>query len=148
VKYFDTSYLVRLYLQDPGWQEVRKLAATDHLACCLHGRAEAVAAFHRKLREGAINTREWRVICAQFETDCGSGAFHWLALSTVVVARLGTLYARLSPAVALRAADGIHLACAAENGFNEVYSHDARLLAAAPHFGLKGVDILPPIPPS
>jgi len=148
VKYFDTSYLVRLYLQDPGWQEVRKLAATDHLACCLHGRAEAVAAFHRKLREGAINTREWRVICAQFETDCGSGAFHWLALSTVVVARLGPLYARLSPAVALRAADGIHLACAAENGFNEVYSHDARLLAAAPHFGLKGVDILPPIPPS
>jgi hypothetical protein len=47
VIYFDTSYIVRLYMEDPGSQKVRETAATDHVACCLLGHAETVAAFHR-----------------------------------------------------------------------------------------------------
>ena len=49
---FDTSYLVRLHTRDQGWERVRTLA------CCLHGQTEAVAAFHRKFREGALNEKE------------------------------------------------------------------------------------------
>jgi hypothetical protein len=55
VIYFDTSYLVRLYVEDPGWQAMRALAATDDVVSAVHGRSETVAAFHRILREGHID---------------------------------------------------------------------------------------------
>ncbi len=52
---------------------------------------------------------------------------------------------RAAPATTfLRAADALRLACAADHGHHEVYSHDRHFLAAAPHFGLRGIDILTP----
>ncbi len=139
--YFDTSYIVRLYFEDPGWQEVRDLAATDHIACCLMARIEALAAFHRKFREKAINHRELRTLLEQFGIDCERGAFHWLPLSQAVVDELHKAYATLPNSVHLRAGDAMHLACAVENGFREIHSNDHRLIAAAPHFGLRGQDV-------
>lgn len=140
--YFDTSYLVRLYFEDPGWQQVRELSRKDHIACCLFGRAEALAAFHRKFREGALNLRQLLVLLEQFELECETGAFQWLPLSEVVLARLHKAYARLPKSVHLRAGDAVHLACAAENGFREVYSNDRQLLDSAPNFGLRGQNVI------
>lgn len=141
--YFNTSYLVRLYFEEPGFLAVRELAATDQIACATHGQAEVLSAFHRKFREGAITSRAYQARLDQFEADGEGGAFHWLALGTEALGKARSVYAALPRTVYLRGADALHLAAAAVNGFKAVYSHDSHLLAAATHFDLKGLDLLP-----
>jgi predicted nucleic acid-binding protein len=136
VNYFDTSYLARLYLEDKGWQKVRELAAADHVACCLHGKVETVAAFHRQFREGILRPLELRDVLHQFEQERQAGAFQWLPMSNAVIDRSTRAYRSLSKDVDLRAAGSLHLACAAENRFKQIYSNDGQLLASASHFGL------------
>jgi predicted nucleic acid-binding protein len=142
VFYFDTSYLVRLYTKDAGWEKVRALAGTDSLSCCIHGQAESMAAFHRKFREGALTHKELGTLLAEFNKDSNAGAYRWLPLSPAVVDRIASAFAHLPPAVSLRAADAMHLACAADAGFVKIYSNDTRLLTAASHFGLAGENLI------
>jgi len=140
--YFDTSYIVRLYWDDPGFQPVRDLAATDAIVCCLNGRAETVSAFHRKRREGRLTQAQLATVITLFERECAAGAITWLPLSPAVVDRLLRVYVRLPATVSLRAADAIHLACAAENQLAAVYSNDQALLQAASYFGLTARNII------
>jgi predicted nucleic acid-binding protein len=146
VIYFDTSYLVRLYYDDPGADAVRALAATDHIACAAHGQAEMIAAFHRKLREGAIRPAAYAALVGQVEAHINAGAFHWLSQTVEVLARIRSVYQKLPGSMFLRAADAIHLATAAESGLLIVYSNDAHLLAAAKHFGVQGKNVIYPAP--
>ena len=141
--YFDTSYLVRLYYQDSGADAVRALAASDHVASAAHGQAEMFAAFHRKLREGAIPPAAYAALLGQVQAHIEAGAFRWLSQDEQVFTRIRHVYRKLPRSVFLRAADAIHLATAAESSFLIVYSNDAHLLAAAQHFGIQGKNILP-----
>lgn len=138
--YFDTSYLFRLYFEDPGFTVVRELALADHVATATHGQDEMLAAFHRKWREGAVTPKSCQTLLSQFEADREAGAFHWLPAGPEVLERVRAAYAGLPKTVYLRGADALHLATAAAHGFKAVYSHDSHLLAAAPHFKLKGLN--------
>ena len=140
--YFDTSYLVRLYYQDPGAEAVRILAASDHVASAAHGQAEMMAAFHRKLREGAIRPAAYTALVGQVRAHIDAGAFRWLAQDQEIFLRIRQVYQRLPATVFLRAADAIHLATAAEAGFRIVYSNDSHLLAATKHFGVEGKNVI------
>ncbi|MBO0696709.1 MAG: hypothetical protein J2P56_11500, partial [Verrucomicrobia bacterium] len=79
----------------------------------------------------------WR----QFEHDERTGVWHWLSLNDVVIRRACDVFEKLPPKVVLRSADALHLACAAENRFSDIYSGDRILLAAAQHFGLNGKSV-------
>jgi len=146
IPYFDTSYLARLYLDDHGYAQARDLADTAvQITCAWHGQAEVVAALHRAFREDRLQHDAYAQALDQFTTDSKDGLFHWLPLGDPVQQRLRTFFQNASASVFLRAADALHLACAAEHGFTEVYSHDRHFLAAAAHFGVRGLDVIDPV---
>jgi predicted nucleic acid-binding protein len=144
--YFDTAYLVRCYIPEAGHEAVRALADDqDAIASCELARVEFASAVHRKVRDGWLNSRQAKIVWKQFEMDSGAGHLAWLPVSAALFDRACARIRMLERTVSLRALDAIHLACARENGFEEIYSNDRHLLAAAPHFGLKARNILPAV---
>ncbi len=140
--YCDTSYLVRLYLDEPGADVVRELCCRNEVASSVHAKAEVPAALHRSWREGRTRSDGFPELIAQFQTDLASGGIHWLSLIDSLLDGMVEHFASMPQSIYLRAADALHLACAAEHGFQEVYSNDRHFLTAAPLFGLKGINII------
>jgi predicted nucleic acid-binding protein len=140
--YFDTTYIVRLYLEDAGYEKVRALAAGRMVAASWHARAEVIAAMHRAFREGRLNAPGLASVLDQFAEDLSSGLFFIMPFDEQVLERLESVYRKAPADVFLRAADALHLACAAEHGFDTIHSNDRKLLAAAPLFGVRGVDVI------
>ena len=142
--YYDTNYLFKLQCQEAGSSEVLAHAQSlDVLYCSLHGKAEFISAAHRKIREGSATQADLQILLAQLHADTSAGGLRWLPINDVVIQRVENVYRAAPTNTFLRAADAIHLAAAAETGFNEIYSNDKHLLAAAPLFGLKGVNVIP-----
>jgi len=78
--------------------------------------------------------------------DSRDGVLHWLPLTEPLIARVENTYRHAPADTFLRAADAIHLACACEHGFTEIFSNDRQLLLAAPLFGLRGINLIGPSP--
>jgi predicted nucleic acid-binding protein len=112
------------------------------VACSFHGEIETIAAFHRAYREKRVNHARYLRLLNQFRAESKNGAFCWLPLNKEIVPKVEEVYRNASPNFFLRAADALHLICARENGFTEIYSHDARMLATAPAFGLKARNVI------
>lgn len=143
VIYFDASFLFRLYWKDPGWESITQAAETaDAVGCAEHGRVEVVAAAHRKFREGVATSDQLAGLVQQFRADCAEGGIRWLPLTQTASERAEAAFLAAPADVYLRAADALHLACAAEHGFDDIHSNDRHLLAAASLFGLRGVNLI------
>ena len=141
--YFDTAYIVKCYVHEPGSAEVRQLLhGNQTIACCALGRIEFATSILRAVRERRLDARAIETVFAILDEDNQGGIWTWLPLSpSIVDSTLQTLQG-LSASVVVRAGDAIHLACAKEHGFREIYTNDRHMIAAAPHFGLKAVNII------
>ncbi len=141
--YFDTAYLLRCYLKEPGWEPVRTLArGGERIACSVYGRLDLHAALHRKLREGRLTRDHLNVALRQLAVDESVRLWEWLPLTTGVMNAVADAFASLSRDVFLRTGDAVHLLSAREHGFERIYSNDRRLLAAAPFVGMTGLDVI------
>ena len=141
--YFDTAYLAKCYLNEHGSDEVRKCAAeSSRVACCAFGRLELAATIHRNLREGKITSRQSQVIFDQFDLDESNTLWTWLPVSPELIGEATAKFRAMKPSTYLRVADALHLLCAVEHGFKEIFSNDRHLLTAASVFKIKGRNII------
>jgi predicted nucleic acid-binding protein len=141
--YFDTAYIAKCYLNEPGADLVRDVAQrATGLASSELGRVEFSSVLHRHVREGRLARTVVAAIWADFEEDEASGVWSWFSLPTSLLEAVCAHVRSLPRHVSVRAGDAIHLLTAQEHGFAEVYSNDRNMLGAASHFGLKGVDVI------
>ena len=141
--YFDTAYIAKCYLNEPGAGRVRQQAySSADLASCELARVEFYAAVHRHLREGILTADEAREAIEDFILDEADGIWNWIPITSTLLDLACEQINLLPPNVYLRTVDAIHLTCASSNGFQTIYSNDRHLLAAAPHFGLTGINVI------
>lgn len=142
--YYDANYLFKLQCVENGTAEVRAHAASVNILCtAAHGRAEFASAAFRKVREGSATASDYQLAIAQVKADAATGNLLFIPLTDAILDRVEQVYATAPSTTYLRAADALHLATAAENGFTEIHSNDKHLLAAASLFGLVGVNVIP-----
>ncbi|MDZ4744299.1 MAG: type II toxin-antitoxin system VapC family toxin [Verrucomicrobiota bacterium] len=142
--YFDTSYIIKCYLAEPGSPDVLELAQnTSGLASCILGRIEFFSGLHRHLREKRITTAEHKKVVKLFESDEKNGVWTWFPMTNTLAKMACNHFSHLPSDQFLRSFDAIHLTCASEQGFPEIYSNDKHLLTAAPLFNLAGKNVIP-----
>jgi predicted nucleic acid-binding protein len=144
VIYFDAAYIAKCYLKEPGSAAVASLAATvATVASCEFARLEFAAILHRHLREQRLSGMQMLAIWQQFEADEKGDAWDWLPVTHSLLSSAAEKVRQLPSGVYLRSADALHLACAQEQQFAEIYTNDRHILAAASHFNLRAINILP-----
>lgn len=141
--YFDTSYLFRVYSREPGYEQVKALLPDCKRICsAVHARAEFATVILRKRRENADTEKNLRELHRQYLDELEAGHVRLLPMAEPVFERIESLMHKAPKETFLRAADALHLACAAIHGFEEVYSNDRHFLAAAAFFGLRGANVI------
>ena len=140
--YLDAAYIAKFYIDEPDSDRVRSfLASSGGGASCVHAIAEVASVFHRKLREGHIPREDFENFCAQFDADCEANLWTWLPMLEKLAHSTRRRLSQLPTTTFIRAADALHLSCAAEQGLAAIYTSDRHMIAAAPAFGLRAVTL-------
>jgi predicted nucleic acid-binding protein len=143
VIYFDSAYIAKCYLNEPGAERVRAVARTaDGLVSCEIARIEVFATLHRHLREGHLAPADLRRVIATFESDEQDGVWDWIPMTGALIKRVCDRLKSLPTSVFIRAVDALHLECARAEGFSEVYTNDRHMAAAAMHFKIDVTNVL------
>lgn len=90
------------------------------------------------MREGFLTAKGAQEIRQFFLEDIEKEVWILVPVSERILRQVERLTATLPKTIPLRAGDAIHIASALDAGFDEIWTNDRHLLAAAGHFGLKG----------
>ncbi len=135
--YFDAAYVAKGYLNEPGADRVREVAyGADGLASCELARLEFASILKRHVRERHVTRREMTAILKDFEEDEQNGVWQWFGVTSDLLEKARKAVLDIPTTEFLRSGDALHLACAEEHGFQEVYTNDRHMLKAARHFHL------------
>jgi predicted nucleic acid-binding protein len=69
--------------------------------------------------------------------------WEWFPVTSSLVRLACENISQLPDTAFLRALDAIHLTCAKDNGFSEVYTNDRHMLAGARYFQVQGINLIP-----
>ena len=141
--YFDAAYVAKCYLNEPGAERVREVAyGADGLGSGELARLEFASILKRHVRERHVTRREMTTILKDFEEDEKNGVWQWFEVTSDLLEKASKAVLRLPTSVFVRSGDALHLACAEEHGFHEVYTNDRHMSQTARHFHLTGVNVL------
>jgi predicted nucleic acid-binding protein len=68
--------------------------------------------------------------------------WHWFGVTSALLEKTRQAIIDLPRTVFVRSGDALHLACAEDHGFQEVYTNDRHMVQAARYFHLTGVNVL------
>jgi predicted nucleic acid-binding protein len=143
VIYFDAAYIAKCYLNEPGADRVRQVAYdADGLGSCEVARVEFASIVKRHLRERHITRGEASDVLKEFEQDEADGVWRWFGVTPSLIEAARATVLRVPSQVFVRTGDALHLACAREHGFKDVYTNDSHMLKAAKYFHVTGVNVL------
>jgi predicted nucleic acid-binding protein len=112
------------------------------LGSCEVARVEFASIVKRHLRERHITRREATAILKEFEQDEKDGVWRWFGVTSALIEAARVTVLRVPGPLFVRTGDALHLACAREHGFKDVYTNDSHMLKAAKYFHVTGIDVL------
>jgi predicted nucleic acid-binding protein len=143
--YWDTSCLVKLYAREAdSAQFIALVRGGVAVTTSQIGRLELWAAVRRKESTGQVVAGGAQHALRSFDADIATGQITVLALDSAVTAEFEAVIDRchgLSPPLALRTLDAIHLATSIVSGESQLVATDQRLRQAAIAVGFT---VLPP----
>ena len=140
MSYWDTSTLVKLYVQeaDSAAFENYALNAPARVVTSRIALYEARATFQRKEKEGILQTGTAANLYSQLVQDVSAGEWRLVELGADVEREYGEVLDRCyqeTPPILLRTLDALHLASARVAGETEVVATDKRMRDVATLLG-------------
>ena len=94
--YFDSALLAKFYVNEPGRDAVRAVARKAGIVVTSGAAvAEVSAAFHRKLRESAIDLDVFKALNGQFQHDLENGLWRLIVPTEALLEQVRVLFVRL-----------------------------------------------------
>jgi predicted nucleic acid-binding protein len=137
--YFDTTYILKFYLNEPESLKIRQLVQNSGpIRSSLLTLTEFHAALHRNVREGMLQAHEARAVSQDFFQHLEDGVWELVPVNRQLLERVSARLLSVPKDLFLRAGDALHLTTAADLGEPEVWTNDRHMLASASHFGVTG----------